>query len=375
MNAYISCPGVLTCMGNNNELWQGLLDGKWGLTKAGEVFPEWFEQSESYIGSLIDLEPSGSRLLQILERLSETSISSQINKCDLILGAGSLGDLEGQFAGDPYGCMKHFIQRKYPEVASRFRGVVSSACSSGTDVISLAATLVHQKKYNIIGVLAADCLEPGKLLQHFALGTQTTNRARPFDINRSGTSFGEGGGFVIVANAEGIAQLNSDKIYQVLGFGMSCDALNITAPDESGEIPSLALKRALESAKCSASDIGYVNAHASGTLLNDQVESIAMRKIFGEQVSNIPVSGTKGAIGHLLGAVGLVEAIVACWSVDEGVAPGTIGLENIDEKLALSIVKPGEKRKLVAPLAMSTTFGFGGVNSSIIVTRNDSLAS
>jgi 3-oxoacyl-[acyl-carrier-protein] synthase II len=158
--------------------------------------------------------------------------------------------------------------------------------------------------------------------------------------------------------------------YQILGFGISYDALNITAPDETGETPALALRWALDSAACDGSDIGYINAHTSGTPLNDQVESLAMRKTFGGQLDNIAVSGTKGAIGHTLGAVALIEAIVACCSVEHGLAPGTVGLNELDPQLGLVAIPPGVQQTLRAPVAMSTTFGFGGANSSIIVTKN-----
>lgn len=372
MDAYILDPSVLTSLGGNAALWQSLVKGESGLTQAGEAFPDWFAENKSYVGTISGIESNRSRLLQILERLVDSGLSSQIDQCDIILGASSLGDLQGEFAGDPYGCMKYFLNHHFPKSLSKFKGVVSSACSSGTDVLSLAATLVNQKKYDIIGVLAADCLEPGKLLQHFSLGTQASDRAKPFDKNRGGTSFGEGAGFAIVANQAGLSKLDPEIAFKVLGYGMSCDALNITAPDETGEIPSLALKRALQSAKCSISDVGYINAHASGTLLNDKVEAIAIRKAFGELTDNIPVSGTKGAIGHLLGAVGLVEAFIACWSLKKGLAPGTIGLSDVDDTLGLSVVLSGKGVPIEKSIAMSTTFGFGGVNSSIVMTKSNS---
>lgn len=370
MDAYISYPSTLTCLGNDSELWQALINGESGLTKAKYAYPDWFEESDSFVGVLPNLSPARSRLLQILERMGESIIPAQINNCELLLGASSLGDLEGEFSGDPFGCMRSFLKVKFPQIEAKFKGVVSSACSSGTDVLSLAAMLVDQKKYDVIGVLAVDCLEPGKLLQHFALGTQADDRARPFDVNRSGTSFGEGGGFAIVTNKRGLEKLDPSMSFQILGYGMSCDAMNITAPDETGEIPSLALKRALTNANCKAEDIGYVNAHASGTLLNDAVEALALKKAFKQELSNIPVSGTKGAVGHLLGATGLIEAIVACWSTEYGLAPGTVGLKTLDETLKLAVVPQGQSVKTKSPIAMSTTFGFGGVNSSIIVANS-----
>ncbi len=369
MDAYIVNPEVLTCLGSGNEFWENLLEGKSGLSAAKDVFTDWFPESNSQIGSIKSLALDGSRLNQIMHGITEVAFSENVNKCELILGASSLGDLDGEFAGDPYGCMTAFFNSNFPELASRFKGVISSACSSGTDVLSLASILVDQGKYDIIGVIAADCLDPGKLMQHFALGTQAENRAMPFDVNRVGTSFGEGGGFSIVANKKGLEKLDINEAYNLRGFGLSCDAMYITAPDETGENPSLAISRALTAANCDAEQVAYINAHASGTPLNDQVESIAYRKVFNSALDDTAISGTKGAIGHLLGGTGLVEAIVACWALKHAVAPGTAGLSELDESLNVAALMQGQTRKLSQPLAISSTFGFGGVNSAVVVEK------
>jgi 3-oxoacyl-[acyl-carrier-protein] synthase II len=367
MDAFIVYPNALTCLGSGDELWNALVNGACGLSTAHEIYPDWFPDNFSKIGAIPGLNLYGSRLLQILNLLDEHVIPEQAKHCQLIFGASSLGDLVGDFAGDPYGCIQHFFEQQRPELASLFNGVISSACSSGTDVLSLAAMLVSQKKYDIIGVLAADCLDPGKLLQHFALGTQDSDCAKPFDTHRAGTSFGEGGGFAMVVNSNGLKKLPVDHVYKILGFGMSCDAMHVTAPDESGEIPSFAMSRALQAANCCPGDIAYINAHASGTSVNDQVESIALGKVFGEALDNIIVSGTKGAFGHLLGATGLVEAIITCWSLAHSSAPGTVGLSEKDDSLNISVFSGGESTKLTKSIGMSTTFGFGGVNSAIVI--------
>lgn len=367
MDAYIVYPNALTCLGSGDDLWNALANGDCGLSATHEIHSNWFPDNFSKIGAIPGLNSDGSRLLQILNLLDEFVIPEQAKNCQLILGASSLGDLVGDFAGDPYGCMQYFFEQQKPELASLFNGVISSACSSGTDVLSLAAMLVSQKKYDIIGVLAADCLDPGKLLQHFALGTQDSDCAKPFDIHRAGTSFGEGGGFAMVVNSNGLKKLTVNRAYKILGFGMSCDAMHVTAPDESGEIPSLAMSRALHAANCCPSDIAYINAHASGTSINDQIESIALRKVFGDALDHIIISGTKGAVGHLLGATGLVEAIVTCWSLAHSLAPGTVGLSEKDNSLNISVSSGRKTTKLIQSKGMSITFGFGGVNSAIVI--------
>lgn len=367
MDAFIIYPNALTCLGSGEELWCRLIKGNCGLTAVSEVYPEWFPDYNSKIGVINSLTPNKSRLLQILVQMGDTIIPPEAINCELIIGASSLGDLDGEFCGDPFGCMRFYLQNYKPKLAPRFKGVVSSACSSGTDALSLAATLVHQGKYNIIGIMAADCLDPGKLLQHFALGTQSMDCAKPFDANRAGTSFGEGGAFAMVVNSKGLNSLSLKNGFNILGYGMSCDAMHITAPDESGETPSLAISRALQTANCSASDIGYINAHASGTHANDRVESIAFKKALGFAIDNIIVTGTKGAIGHMLGATGLVEAVLTCWSLSQSIAPGTIGLHEKDAEIDIKVNVGGISAPISKPVGLSTTFGFGGVNSAILI--------
>lgn len=366
MDAYIVYPNAHTCLGQNAELQENLFRGQCGLSSANSIYSDYFPVNTTKIGAIKGLKSHESRLLQILHAIGRL-IPKQAKYCQLILGASSLGDLEGRFAGDPYGCIQHYLATEKPELATRYKGVISSACSSGTDVLSMAALMVDQHKYDVIGVLAVDCLDRGKLLQHVTLGTQGPDCAKPFDVNRNGTSFGEGGGFAIVANKDGLKKLNATQVYNIRGFGMSCDAQHITAPDETGEIPSLAIARALEASSLSPSEIGYINAHASGTTLNDQVESIAYRKVFGKALDSIRVSGTKGAIGHLLGATGLVEAILTCWALSAKRAPGTVGLEHKDETLNIPAIAGGDTMDISRPIGISTTFGFGGVNSAIVI--------
>lgn len=369
MDAYLAYTNALTCLGSGVDLWYRLLEGRSGLTAAQDVYPDWFPSNESHIGAISNLDPGRSRLRQILEMLGNTIFPKSIQHCQAVLGASSLGDLTGRFAGDPYGCMKYYFETTHPNLAPRFKGVISSACSSGTDVLSVAAMLVSEKKYDIVGVLAADCLDPGKLLQHFALGTQAPWRAMPFDQDRAGTSFGEGGAFAIVANSAGMTTLQIEAPFQIRGFGMSCDAKHVTAPDETAEIPSLAMIRALECSGCSPSEIRYINAHASGTRLNDRVEALALRKAFGDALDDIWVSGTKGAIGHLLGSTGLVEVTITCWALQHGTAPGTVGLRSKDPSLNVPVIEEGKTQPIAGTVAMSTTFGFGGVNSAIVIEK------
>ncbi len=372
MNAYIANPKIITCLGNNQETWNGLIEGRSGLTPAEQAYPEWFEGNCSKVGILKEIDNSApSRLTQIIKKIDANCIDqSALNLCDIVIGASSLGDLTGPFEGDPYGCIKQYLSKNHQGISEKFKTVITSACSSGTDVISMASSLVDSGTHDIVGVLAADCLDPGKILQHITLGTQARDQARPFDESRSGTSFGEGGGFALVVNQTGLTKLqkafsNNVHYYSIKGFGMSCDAKHITAPDETGEIPALAIQRAINSANIKCDDIGYINAHASGTPINDTVESVAINKVFKSSLDNTCVGGSKGAIGHLLGATGFVEAVICCIALDYKTAPGTVGLTSKDKKIQLPVSASGIPAKFKQHIAMSITFGFGGVNSAI----------
>lgn len=367
MESFVVFADALTCLGSGKQLWHQLINGRCGLSPASEVFPEWFKDNQTMIGTLGNISEEMPRLPVILNRLAEEIWPPFFEECDLVIAGSSLGDLSGQNAGHPDRALQEFLSQTSPTMASKLR-VVSSACSSGTDVLSLASLLVNGGDADVVAVMAVDSLDPGKLAQHVALKTQSPTRARPFDKQRNGTSFGEGGAVMMVANRRGLDKLQVTPLAKVAGVGFSCDALDITLPDETGWWPSKALLRALEILEPGTTEIGYINAHGSGTLANDRMEAKALALAFGDQLQNSLISSTKGAVGHLLGATGLVEAVFTVWSLLHQEVPSTVGLELLDEELVLPVVPEGSAvpRKLLA--ALSATFGFGGVNSAVVFT-------
>ena len=206
----------------------------------------------------------------------------------------------------------------------------------------------------------------GKLVQHVALGTQSRDRARPFDLGRSGTSFGEAVAIALLASDRGLLRLGLRKLVRVAGFGMSGDAHDVVAPDPDGQHAAQAIRTALRDAE--AGEVGYVNAHGSGTQLNDRAEISALRRAVGpEAMASMHVGGTKGALGHTLGATGLVEAVVATHALVEGRYPPTVGLVRPDPTLPFVPATTLRKRSARERYALSVTFGFGGVNSAVLL--------
>ena len=197
--------------------------------------------------------------------------------------------------------------------------------------------------------------------------------SRPFDADRDGFVMGEGGAMLVLEELEH-ARARGAKIYaEVLGYGVSSDATHVTEPDPSGSNPARAMTMAFSDAGISPDDVGYVNAHGTSTPLGDPAETRVLKLALGEEkASTTPVSSTKGATGHCLGAAGAVEAIVTIFAVGRGVLPPTINYETPDPECDLDYI-PNEARHQQVEIGVSNSFGFGGHNACVVFRRwNDS---
>lgn len=189
----------------------------------------------------------------------------------------------------------------------------------------------------------------------------------PFDKERSGFVMGEGAGVLVLESLEH-AQKRGAKIYaEVVGYGSTCDAYHITSPAPDGSGAAKAMECAIKEAGIAPEDISYINAHGTSTQLNDKFETIAIKKVFGED-TKVPVSSTKSMTGHLLGAAGAIEAIICAKVVEEGFIPPTIGYEVPDEGLDLDYV-PNEGRKQDVEYALTNSLGFGGHNATLVIKK------
>jgi 3-oxoacyl-[acyl-carrier-protein] synthase II len=193
--------------------------------------------------------------------------------------------------------------------------------------------------------------------------------SRPWDKGRDGFVMGEGAGIVVLEELEH-AKARGAKIYaEMKGYGMSGDAHHITAPAEDGDGGFRAMQAAMKRAGLTPTDIDYVNAHGTSTPLGDVIEAKAVARLFGVSIGNVSMSSTKSATGHLLGAAGAIEAIYSIKTVETGILPPTLNLNDPEEDLAGFDLVPLKSCKREVRNAMSNSFGFGGTNASLIVGR------
>ena len=192
--------------------------------------------------------------------------------------------------------------------------------------------------------------------------------SRPFDRDRDGFVMGEGA-VVLVLEERSRALARGAPVYaEIMGFGSSNDAHHMTAPLPDGSMAAYAMERALADADAQPGDIGYINAHGSSTPLNDVTETIAIKRVFGERAYRIPVSGTKGYYGHALGASGAFEAAICSLALQTGWLPPTVNLATADDACDLDYLK-GDGRPADVETMLSNSFGFGGINASLVLRR------
>jgi 3-oxoacyl-[acyl-carrier-protein] synthase II len=247
-------------------------------------------------------------------------------------------------------------------------GVVS-ACAAGAQAIGAAVRMIRAGEADAVVTGGGEAaLTPLSSAAFAALDALSESGiSRPFDRRRDGFVMGEGAGVLVLEDAEAAEARDAPVLGEVLGYGASADAHHITAPEPDGRGAATAIQRALRDAELLPEHVDYVNAHGTSTPLNDRAETAALKAALGEHAANVPISSTKSAIGHLLGAAGAVEAIATLLALQERIVPPTLGLEEPDEDLDLDYV-PGEARELVArregrPVALSNAFGFGGHNA------------
>lgn len=211
----------------------------------------------------------------------------------------------------------------------------------------------------------------GRLFCYEALSTRNDEpekASRPFDKERDGFVIGEGAGVLVLEDYEHAKKRGAHIYAEIVGYGMSSDAFHITMPDENGEGAALAMTRALKDAGVNPEELDYINAHGTSTPLNDKTETLAIKKVFGDYAYKLPISSNKSMIGHLLGAAGAVEAIFTIKTIEEGIIPPTINYEYPDPECDLDYV-PNEAREKEVKVAMSNSFGFGGVNACLVFRK------
>ena len=251
-------------------------------------------------------------------------------------------------------------------------GIVS-ACAAGAHAIGDAVRMVQAGDADVMVTGGSEAaLTPLAYAAFAALdATSQTGVSRPFDARRDGFVMGEGAGVLVLESADGARDRGARILATIRGYGATSDAFHLTAPDSDGDGAAAAITAALNDADLEPGDVDYVNAHGTSTPLNDRSETLAIKRALGEHAHEVPVSSTKSAIGHLLGAAGAVEAIATILALRDRVAPPTLGWEEAEEDLDLDYV-PEKARPLSvaedrAPIGISNSFGFGGHNAVLVL--------
>jgi 3-oxoacyl-[acyl-carrier-protein] synthase II len=252
---------------------------------------------------------------------------------------------------------------------------ITTACVAGSQAVGEALRLIARDDADIVFAGGADSrIDPLLLLAYTALGALSPAErppqevSRPFDGHRDGFVLGEGAGVLVLEELEHARRRGAEIYAEVLGFGSSFDAYSVTKPDPEASGAVRAMEWALREARTDHHDIDYINAHGTSTRLNDQMETRAVKRVFGEGARALPLSSIKSMVGHLIGAAGAVEAAALTLTLRDGALPPTINYRYPDPECDLDYV-PNTARELPVRTAMSTSFGFGGQNAALVMRR------
>jgi 3-oxoacyl-[acyl-carrier-protein] synthase II len=252
---------------------------------------------------------------------------------------------------------------------------IVTACAAGTQAVGEAFRLINRGDADVM--LAGGCdsrLDPHLMVAYTAIKAVSmsvrppSEVSRPFDAQRDGFVLGEGAAVIVLESYRRAKRRGATIYAEITGYGSSFDAFGITRPEPEGKGAALSMSAALREARIDPSKIDYINAHGTSTRLNDLMETVAVKRVFGHRASSIPMSSQKSMIGHLIGASGAVEAAATALSLRQGVVPPTINLATPDPACDLDYV-PNTSREMPLETAISNSFGFGGQNASLVMTR------
>jgi 3-oxoacyl-[acyl-carrier-protein] synthase II len=240
--------------------------------------------------------------------------------------------------------------------------VIANACASGTNAIGHAFECVRSGRYQRVLAGGYDAISELVFTGFDSLQASTPEKCRPFDRQRTGMVLGEGAAVLALENLASAQQRGAPVLAEIIGYGISTDNFHITQPDPTGIGAQQAMQQALQSAHVSAEQVDYINAHGTATLFNDAAEGKAISALF----NGVPVSSTKGMMGHSLGAAGAIEAVICLLALQHQFLPPNINFGALDDHLDLNIVA-NKARPAVLRTALSNSFGFGGTNASILM--------
>ena len=396
--------GVFSSIGCTREdFWQSLITGKSGIGRIQTFDPE--GHKSQIAGEITSYDPRDyfdRKEARKMARVSQFAVSAAI---EAVKDAGMdldkedrsrIGCIIGSAAGDFHHIEEQyarFLQRgprsvnplTVPRVIANMPagntanalGIhgpnmgVSAACTTGTHAIGTALGLLRLGSADVILAGGTESTVTPFVMDGYAsmgvlsAGNEDPQKAsRPFDLNRDGFVMGEGACVLVLETQEHAEKRGATILAHVNGFGMTADAYGLAAPEPNGKWAALAIKNALAGSGVSLSDVGYINAHGTSTVMNDKTETVAIKSAF-EGLKIPPVSSIKSMIGHTLGAAGAIEAAACVMAVNQGILPPTINYETPDPECDLDII-PNVARQANITAAISNSFGFGGQNGVLV---------
>ncbi len=400
--------GAVTPIGNNvKEFWSSLTSGKGGIGRITKFDASGY--ASQIAGEVKNFNPTSiidSKEIKHMDSFVQYALVScdealnnanlDLNKEDLnrigcILGSG-IGGLwviekqhqvlldKGPRRVSPFLIPMLIVNMAPAQIAINYhiKGPnysVVTACGSSNHAIGSAYRSIQRGEAEVMITGGTEgCITPLGLAGFCSLKALSTRNdaphkaSRPFDRERDGFIMAEGAGIIILESLEHAKKRDAQILAEVIGYGASCDAYHMTAPQPEGEGATLAMQQALDDARINPEEIDYINAHGTSTKLNDKMETMAIKRVFGEYARKIAVSSTKSMTGHMLGAAGGVEFIACCKAIEEGIIPPTINYEYPDADCDLDYV-PNEARRKKIRVALSNGLGFGGHNATLIVKK------
>ncbi|MGI8923848.1 MAG: beta-ketoacyl-ACP synthase II [Fimbriimonadales bacterium] len=400
--------GVVTPLGNRvDSFWNNLVAGESGVSRITALDPSEF--SAKIAAEIKDFNPDDwldkkesrrlSRFLQLAVAATQMALddsslkldSTDLERVGVLIGSGIGGlDILGEqhrrhIEGGPGKVSPFLVPYMIPDMASGYISIqhglkgpnscVVTACSTGANAIGDASHVIRRGEADVMvaGGAEAPITEIGLAGFCAARALSTRNddpegASRPWDLNRDGFVMGEGAGIVLLESLDHAKGRGATIYGEIVGYAMSADAFHITQPEPKGDGARRSMSLALKYAGLKPDQIGYINAHGTSTPYGDRLETVAIKKVFGDLASKIPVSSTKSMIGHTLGAAGAIESIVCIKALQTGIIHPTINYETPDPECDLDYV-PNESRKADADLVMKNSFGFGGHNVTLIFRK------
>ncbi len=388
-------------------LWRAIVEGRTSLRPAAELATTFarygfdpgdyaghvgaptIEELDAYaaahdLGFADDELFAAQPLIAAREALHEAGLDRDRAAAGLSLGSnfGQLGLLEQLVRRRRAGGLDELPVRTvaaypFPAVARllthRFglRGpsvVFSLACASSNFALGHAVDVLRTGQADCMLAGGWEAIQASGLLGAYRLGVIDPQPCRPFAKDRMGFTPGIGAAFLVLETLRSAVARGAEPLAEIAGFGASCDAHHITSPDPDGQGMALAMRRALDDAGIGVDEVDYINAHGTGTYLNDQIETIAIKRVCGARAYAIPVSSTKSIVGHTAGASAALEAAICCLAVRQGVVPPTLHYDAPDPECDLDYV-PNVSRSQEIRTAVSNSFAFGGNNSTLVVRR------